>query len=103
VTGVAVSPSDFHPDAGVQRVTFSLRTYLGEHVLATITWTNQESRSVLKTLTVQNVAPGLVKTTWDGRADNGVLVAPGFYTVTVWVTDSLGQRARGEILTRVGY
>jgi flagellar hook assembly protein FlgD len=103
VTGVAVSPTYFRPDLGVQEVSFSLRTYRNEHVSATVSFTNQESRSVLRTLRLADVAPGLMKASWDGRSDATTLVAPGGYTVTVWVTDSLGQRARGEILTRADY
>lgn len=103
VSDVAVTPPDFHPDFGSQEVTFSLRTYRSEHVLATVTFTNQESRSVLRTLTIQDPAPGLVKATWDGRADNGMSLAPGIYTVTVQVTDPAGERAKGEILTRITY
>jgi flagellar hook assembly protein FlgD len=103
VSGVAVLPPDFHPDTETQEVAFSLGTYQGERVSATVTFTNQESRSVLRTLTVRDAAPGIVKATWDGRADNGKRVAPGVYIVTVWVTDWIGQGARGEILTRVVY
>ena len=103
ITGVSVSPAYFRPDFGTQEVSFTLKTYRGEHVSATISFTNQESLSVLKTLRLEDVSPGLVKTRWDGRSDTAALVSPGKYTVTVWVTDSLGQRARGEILTSVDY
>ena len=101
--GVKMSPSFFRPDLGTQEVSFTLKTFRRERVSATISFTNQESLSVLRTLRLENVAPGLVKAAWDGRSENAALVSPGNYTVTVWATDSLGQRASGEILTRVDY
>jgi flagellar hook assembly protein FlgD len=103
VSRVSVSPAHFRPDLGSQSVSFNLQTYRGERVPAVMTFTNQQSLSALRTLRIPDAAPGLVTTAWDGRADNGARVAPGKYTVTVWVTDSTGQRARGEILTQVDY
>jgi flagellar hook assembly protein FlgD len=56
---------------------------------------------VLKTISLPQAAPGVVSATWDGRSDGGRRVAPGIYTVTVTVIDSAGQKASGEILTRL--
>jgi flagellar hook assembly protein FlgD len=86
-----------------QEVTFSLETYQNERVSGVISYMNQGSRSVLRTLTLRDVRPGLVKAAWDGRADNGARVAPGNYVVSVRMTDALGQEAKAEILTTVGY
>ena len=103
VTRLSVSPARYEPALDSQEVTFSLRTSRNERTSAVITWMNQESRSVLKTLTLSDVRPGLVKAAWDGRADNGERVAPGGYVLSVRVTDALGQEARAEILTTVVY
>ena len=64
---------------------------------------NLESRSILRTIRVGEVAPGSVTVRWDGRGENGSLVAPGRYLIAVVVTDSLGQSSRGETLARVDY
>jgi flagellar hook assembly protein FlgD len=103
VTGVKVTPAFYFPDRGPQELAFSLTTYRTEPASAVITWTSQENRSVLRRMVLPSVVPGLVKTSWNGRADNSMRVAPGNYTVAIVVTDSLGQTARGEILTRVEY
>lgn len=103
ISHVAVSPTEYRPDFGTQVVTFSLKTFQGEPVSGAVTWTNQQSRSILRTLKLLEAHPGLVSATWNGRADNGARVAPGAYTIAVTVTDSLGQRVQGEILTTVEY
>jgi flagellar hook assembly protein FlgD len=103
VTRLSVSPAYYRPELDAQRVTFSLQTYQNERISAVISWMNQESRSVLRTLILSDVGPGLVTAAWDGRADNGVRVAPGGYVLSVRVTDALGQEARAEILTTVAY
>lgn len=103
LSNVRVDPTLFRPGLGTQVVSFSLGTYRGERVSAVVTFTNQESRSVLRTLKVDDVAAGTVKVPWDGRGENRSLVAPGNYTVRVVVTDTLGESAQGEILTRIEY
>jgi flagellar hook assembly protein FlgD len=103
ITRLRVSPAQYQPDLGAQEVTFSLQTYQNERTRAVITWMNQVSRSVLRTLTLSDVRSGVATAAWDGRADNGVPVAPGDYTLSVRVTDTLGQEARSEIMTTVAY
>lgn len=103
VSGVTITPPFFRPGAGLQEIGFSLRTYHGEHVTGTISIVNQESRSTLRTIVLPDAVPGRVTATWDGRADNGIPVAPGRYTVSVRVADALGQHALGEILTMIEY
>lgn len=103
VSGVQVSPALFGPGAGSQAVRFTLSSFPGEQVSGRVTWTNQESRSALRTIRLERVSPGPFTVEWDGRADGGELVAPGRYTVSVVVTDRHGQTASSEILTRVEY
>lgn len=103
VTQLSASPAPYRPDMGAQEVTFSLRTFRNERASALITWMNQESRSVLRTLTLTDVRSGLIRITWDGRGENGARVAPGAYTIMVRVTDALGQEARAETLARLEY
>ncbi|KAA0255547.1 hypothetical protein FBQ97_00200 [Acidobacteria bacterium ACD] len=103
VRGVSVSPSYYKPELGEQSLTFSLETYAGEPAAAEVTFTNQESRSALRRLRLGEIAPGPVTAHWNGRGDNGERVAPGPYTVTVTVSDRLGHRATGQILTIVDY
>ncbi|MGH9360413.1 MAG: FlgD immunoglobulin-like domain containing protein, partial [Thermoanaerobaculia bacterium] len=103
VTSVRVTPPVFGPAVGTQTVTFQLGTYQNQPAAVTVSFLNQESRSVLRTLTLASQAPGAVSVVWDGRADNGMLVAPGAYTVTVTASDALGNRASGQILTTLQY
>ncbi|MBI5440093.1 MAG: hypothetical protein HY900_02660 [Deltaproteobacteria bacterium] len=103
VTTVRVQPALYRPGLGSQNMTFALRTYRGERVSAVVTFTNVESHSVLRTIRVGDAAPGTVTVAWDGRGENGSLVAPGSYLIAVVATDSLGQSSRGEILARVEY
>jgi hypothetical protein len=44
-----------------------------------------------------------VTLTWDGRADNGMWVAPGVYIVTATAIDAIGNRVSEQILTNVAY
>jgi flagellar hook assembly protein FlgD len=103
VTNVRVTPPVFGPAVGTQRVEFDLTTNLNQSVEVAVSFLNQSSLSTLRTITIPQQPPGHVTVTWDGRADNGMLVAPGAYTVTVIVTDALGNKSRGQILTTIQY
>ncbi len=63
---------------------------------------NQESLTNLRTITVTAgfCAQGGThcSTVWDGKADNGMLVAPGAYTITVKATDTLQNVASSQAL-----
>jgi hypothetical protein len=103
VTSVRVSPPRYGPSNGTQNLTFTLATYQNQSVPLTITYVNQGSQSALKTIPIPSQAPGPISVTWDGRADDGSLVAPGPYTVTVRATDAIGNVGIGQVLTRVEY
>jgi flagellar hook assembly protein FlgD len=93
----------FGPMRGTQTVAFDLSSYQNQAVSISVTFENQESLSVLRTINVGGVPPGHRTVTFDGHADNGMLVAPGNYTITVSATDSLGNVARGQILSTIQY
>jgi len=103
VSNVRATPPFYSPAAGSQTVEFDLATYQSQAASITITFLNQTSLSVLRTLTLSNQAPGHVTRTWDGKADNGMAVAPGLYTITVAATDGLGNQVKGQILTTLAY
>ncbi len=103
LANVRVTPPHYGPTIGPQTVSFDLATYQGQPAAVTVTFFNQTSRTVLRTLSVPSQAPGSISLAWDGRADNGVLVAPGPYTVTVTATDGLGNQVSGQILTTIQY
>jgi len=104
VDNVRVTPAVFGPGTGTpQTIAFDLQTYLSRPATVTIALRNLESRTFLRTITLPNTAPGHVTATWDGQADNGMPVAPGFYQVLVTATDPIGNRASGDILTTIKY
>jgi flagellar hook assembly protein FlgD len=103
VATIRVTPPNFGPANGTQAVTFTLATYQSQTAAVTVSFLNQSSLSTLRTISIPAQAPGNVSVTWDGRANDGSLVAPGAYTVTVVAVDSLGNTGSGQILTRVEY
>ncbi len=103
VSNVSVTPPVFGPWVGSQTVGFDLATYQNQAATITIRFQNQASLSVLRTITLTGQAPGHRTATWDGRADNGMWVAPGVYTVTVTATDSISNQVSGQILTTIRY
>ena len=103
VGNVTVMPPISSPGNGSQTVAFDLTTYQNSSVGVVIEFMNLDSRSVLRTITLGNQAAGHITASWDGRADNGMFVAPGRYAVTVTVTDSRDNNASGQILTTVQY
>jgi flagellar hook assembly protein FlgD len=103
VTNVTASPSLFSPRGGAQKIAFDVATFQNQTTTVTITLKNQESLTVLRTLTLSSQTPGHVTTTWDGKAGNGMWVAPGGYVVEVTAADSLGNAAGARMLTTVSY
>lgn len=103
VANVATLPLVFNPGFGTQNVTFDLTSFQNQTVTISVTAQNQDSLSVLRTITVPSQAPGHVSVVWDGRADNGMFVAPGGYTLTVTATDGIGNRISGQTLTTVRF
>jgi flagellar hook assembly protein FlgD len=102
ITNVAVTPAVFYPYGGSQTIAFDLATYQST-ANTTVAILNQESLSVLRTISLGSIAAGHVQVTWDGRADNGAWVSPGYYTVTVSGADSRGNSTVGQILSTVRY
>jgi len=101
VRNVRIDPPVFDPSLAAPVVSFDLGTYQNQPVNVAITFLNQSSVSTLRTIILPAQAPGHVTVPWDGRADNGMLVAPGFYTITVTATDSIGNQVQGQILATV--
>ena len=103
VTNLKVTPPVFGPASGGSTVSLDVTSYQSNPVAVTVTFQNQASLSTLRTISLSGQAPGHVAVPWDGRADNGMLVAPGFYTVTATVVDSVGNQVRSQILTNILY
>jgi flagellar hook assembly protein FlgD len=103
MTNLKVTPPVFGPASGGQTVSLDVTSYQSQPVTVTVTFQNQASLSTLRTVSLSGQAPGHVAIPWDGRADNGMLVAPGFYTVTATVVDSLGNQVKSQILTNILY
>ncbi|HEY2092418.1 MAG TPA: FlgD immunoglobulin-like domain containing protein [Thermoanaerobaculia bacterium] len=100
---VSVTAPYYGPAFGTQTVGFDLTTYQSQVATIQVTFKNQSTGSILRTVTQQGQAAGHVTITWDGRADNGMWVAPGVYIVTVSATDAIGNTATGQILTNIWY
>ena len=103
ITNLRLTPPYVGPAQGTQNITFTLGTYQNQAVSIAVQILNQESLSVLRNISVGSQAPGAVTITWDGRADNGMMVAPGYYTITVTATDSVGNAVSGRTLATVQY
>jgi parallel beta-helix repeat protein len=103
VSNVAVTPPMYSPNSGTQSIAFDLTTYQSTGASVAITFRNMESNSVLRTVNLTGQSPGHIVASWDGKADNGMFVAPGTYEVTVTVTDYLGNVVKGQILTTIQY
>ena len=71
VTNVTVTPTVFSPAASGQTVAFDLATFQSQAVTVTITFLNQDSLTVLRTVTLTSQAPGHKTTSWDGHAVDG--------------------------------
>jgi flagellar hook assembly protein FlgD len=104
ITNLRVDPPLFAPAAGTQTASFTFSTYLNAPATVTVEFMNQDSLSKLRTITQNNVSPGNFTIGWDGRAYNGMWVAPGNYTVIVKVTDSMGNAVvESRILSTIQY
>ncbi len=102
-TPVSVSPSFYAPHKGTQNVFFVFTSFQNQPVNITVKFTNQASLSTLRTINMNSVSPGTMNISWDGKADNGMWVSPDKYTVTVTITDSMGNITVDQILTTVRY
>lgn len=101
ITNIQASPPMFDPLSGTQSIEADLST--DQTVNVRIAIKNQASQSVLRTLTVNNVSAGHFSTTWDGRADNDMLVSPGLYLITLSATDTIGNTSDIQLLTTIRY
>ncbi|MGH9315576.1 MAG: Ig-like domain-containing protein [Thermoanaerobaculia bacterium] len=98
---VRMTPAVYDPTRGSQSLDFEVGSAVGG-LGVTVQIVNQASASVLRTFT-QALSSGHATLTWDGRSDNGLLVAPGYYTAIVTVNDALGSRAVLHGITTVMY
>jgi flagellar hook assembly protein FlgD len=103
ITNLRVTPAVYGPAVGTQSITLDLTTYQNQSASVSVSFLNQSSLSTLRTVTAANQVPGPVTIPWDGRADNGMWIAPGFYTITVAVTDPIGNVVSEQLLTTIQY
>lgn len=63
-----------------------------DRAAAKVTATIKDSTGkTVRTLTLENVAPGALAIPWDGKSDAGTALASGTYTVALEATDSAGK------------
>jgi len=101
IRNVTATPSVIASGATAAAVSFDLTTHGETAASVTVAFVNQSSRSALKRIELPAQRPGRVSLQWDGRADNGAWVAPGSYTIDVVATDTIGNRAQGQIFVTV--
>jgi flagellar hook assembly protein FlgD len=99
---VKVFPPVFGPEVGMQTVEFDLTTLNSAPASVKVEFVNLTTKSTLRTI-VEKQPPGHSVIEWDGRADSGMHVAPGYYNVIVTVTDAIGNVVRSGILTEIQY
>jgi flagellar hook assembly protein FlgD len=83
VSAVSLTPFIYAPRNGTQTINYTLGTYNSQSATVTVTFFNQLSMSVIRTITQTGVAPGARTAVWDGKADNGMWAAPGQYLISV--------------------
>lgn len=103
LSNLVVRPSNYNPSAKPQTIALDVTSYQSQPVAVSIAFFNQESQSVLRTVRASAQPTGHVTIPWDGRADNGMWVAPGAYTLTVSVSDGIGNTVSRQTLTRIDY
>jgi flagellar hook assembly protein FlgD len=103
LTNLVVQPTAFNPGFGAQSVAFDVSSFQNQPLNVSVSAKNQESLSVLRTVTAAAQPAGHVTVLWDGRADNGMWAAPGAYTLTVTVSDAIGNAVSRQALTSISY
>ncbi|MCI0618634.1 hypothetical protein L0244_37125 [bacterium] len=105
ITNLAASPPVYKPSSGQnQTISFTLATYQSQTApTAVVSTKNLSSATVVRTLTVNNVTPGNVNISWDGKASNGNFLSPDVYVLTLTLTDAIGHQETAQIFTTVRY
>lgn len=103
LSNLAVEPPNYNPGLGSQVVSLDVSSYQNQPVTVSIAFFNQQSQSVLRTVAANGRNAGHVTVSWDGRADNGMWVAPGAYTLTVTASDGIGNAVSRNTLTMIAY
>lgn len=103
LSNLIVEPPNYNPGLGAQAVSLDVSSHQNQPVTVSIAFFNQESQSVLRTVTANERSAGHVTISWDGRADNGMWVAPGAYTLKVTASDGIGNAVSRNTLTMIAY
>lgn len=105
IANLSLSTPIYTPSTGQnQTISFTLATYQSQAApTVVVSIKNSASNTVVRTITLNNVAAGTVNVSWDGKASNGNLVSPDMHLVTVTVTDAIGNQEMAQIFTTVRY
>ena len=103
IANLSTSPRRIRTGVETMQVSFDVTLPSGEARDVFVEFVNQESLSTLRTITLAGRNSGRVTTTWDGRSDDGMIVAEGTYLVRARTTDGSGNRASAELMTRLDY
>lgn len=103
LSNLAISPMVFNPAAGSATFTMDVGSPLGRPITLSAKFLNMASGTVLRTVTNAPSSAGTQSIAWDGKADNGMWVAPGQYEVRISATDSIGSQVTIKPLVTVRY
>lgn len=103
ISNFSTSPMVFSPFKQSQNWAVNFSTYQSQSATVTLTFRNQQSASILRTIVLNGTPPGQTNVAWNGKADNGMWVSPGYYVVTITIQDSLGNSISRQLFTNVKY
>jgi beta propeller repeat protein len=82
--------------------------YQPTNIASTVTWkydpaygSNLSALTKIRSASYTNIGAAATTFTWNGRNDANVIVTPGWYTVRVTLTDTLGRQVFGTKLVRL--
>ena len=83
VKNLVVTPPLYSPEGGSMKIEVDLETFRNSAATVTMKMVRQDNGSTLRTVTLNEQAPGRISYTWDGKATSGHFVAAGDYGLVV--------------------
>jgi hypothetical protein len=103
MSGLVLQPAMWGPALGAQQIAFDLTTHQNQPVTVSIVYLRHEDGAVVRTLSFGDQAPGHRSYSFDGKDTAGEWLNPGNYTVTVKVTDGIGNVVDSQLMMSVDF